>query len=93
MEMRHAYHLESIVNDDGTVHLPKSLQKHKVKLVVYDLEQIRQNPLEYFKTIAQNYSAITDEPDLDIDEIYREREQIHEQLTKNTTQPFRSFFH
>lgn len=79
MEMRQLYYIESVVNEDGTINLPKALQKHKVKLVVYDLESIRNNPVEYFKRVVQNYSAITDEPDLDIDEIYREREQSHEQ--------------
>ncbi len=74
-----AYHLESVVNDDGAIYLPRHLQKHRVKLVVYDLDTIRQDPVAYFTRIVQNYSALVDEPDLDIDEMYREREQSHEQ--------------
>ncbi len=80
-EMTQSYYLESVVNEDGTVHLPEHLQKHRVTLVVYDLDTIRKDPVEYFKKIVQSYNEIIDEPDLNIDEIYREREQSHEQRT------------
>lgn len=78
-EIAQPYQLESVVNEDGTVHLPKQLQKHRVKLVVYDLDAIRKDPVDYFKQIVKNYSEIHDEPDLNVDEIYREREQSHAQ--------------
>lgn len=79
IDMTLPYNIESVVDEDGTIHLPKSFQKHRVKLVVYDLEAIHRDPVEYFQQIVQNYNRITDEPDLDIEEIYREREQSHEQ--------------
>ena len=72
-----AYQVESFVNEDGTIHLPAQFKKHRVKLVVYDLDAIRNDPVEYFKQIVKNYCDIDDEPDLDIDGIYREREQSH----------------
>jgi hypothetical protein len=75
------YQLESIVKEDGSVILPKPLQKHRVKLVVYDLDAIHKNPVEYFQKIVQNYHQITDEPNLDITEIYHEREQSNEPRT------------
>ena len=74
-----AYQVESFVNEDGTIHLPAQFKKHRVKLVVYDLDAIRNDPVEYFKHIVNNYCDIHDERDLDFDGFYRECEHSHVQ--------------
>ena len=76
-----SYRLESVIDENGTIVLPddmKPLRKHRVKLVVIDLDAIQQNPVTYFEELTTRYNEIHDEPDLDIEEIYRERGQSHD---------------
>jgi hypothetical protein len=73
------YQFESIIEDNGVIVLPedlKNLRKHRVKLIVVDLEP-SDNPLNMLNDITQKYAAISEE-DLDITEIYKQREQRHD---------------
>ncbi|MCP4682754.1 MAG: hypothetical protein GY864_10510 [Desulfobacterales bacterium] len=71
------YQFESIIEDNGTIVLPgeikKKLNKHRVRLMLVDLETLRRNPVELLEEITQEYTHIVDEPDLDITEIYMRR--------------------
>ncbi len=73
------YQFESLIEDNGTIVLPgeikKKLHKHRVRLILVDLETLRQNPVKLLEEITQEYTRIVDEPDLDITEIYKRREQ------------------
>ena len=53
-----------------------NLKKHRVKLIVVDLE-LSDNPLNMLNDITQKYAAVS-EKDLDITEIYEHREQHHD---------------
>lgn len=73
------YQFESIIEDNGVIVLPedlKNLKKHRVKLIVVDLEP-SENPLNMLNDITRKYAAISEE-DLDINEIYEQREQHHD---------------
>jgi hypothetical protein len=73
------YQFESIIEDNGVIVLPedlRNLRKHRVKLIVVDLEP-SDNPLNMLNDITQKYAAISEE-DLDITEIYEQREQHHD---------------
>ncbi|MCP5052519.1 MAG: hypothetical protein GY940_35450 [bacterium] len=52
----------------------KELKNHRVKLTMVDLEPIRDNPVKLLEEITKKYAAI-DETDLDIHEIYEQREK------------------
>ncbi len=73
------YQFESIIEDNGVIVLPedlKNLKKHRVKLIVVDLEP-SDNPLKMLDDITQRYAVVKEE-DLDINEIYEQREQHHD---------------
>ncbi len=74
------YQFESIIEESGVITLPKhmkELKNHRVKLTMTDLEPIQDDDLlKRFKEITRKYAAIDDEPDLDIDEIYKQRGPI-----------------
>jgi hypothetical protein len=73
------YQFESIIEDNGVIALPedlKNLKKHRVKLIVVDLEP-SDNPLNMLDKITQKYAAVSEE-DLDITGIYEQREQHHD---------------
>jgi hypothetical protein len=73
------YQFESIIEDNGVIVLPedlRNLRKHRVKLIVVDLEP-SDNPLNMIDDITQKYAAVSEE-DLDITEIYEQREQHHD---------------
>lgn len=76
-----SYRLDSVIEENGIIVLPdvlKSLYKHRVRLVVIDLETIQRNPVTHFQNLTRRYKNIVDEPDLDVTEIYKEREQSHD---------------
>jgi hypothetical protein len=71
------YQFESIIQDDGIIVLPRHMSKlkqHRVKLTLVDLEPAKENPLAFLSNIVQNYTALN-EKDIDIDDIYGQREQ------------------
>lgn len=55
----------------------KKLQKHRVKLIVIDLEPSYDSPLDILSDITKKYAAVNEE-DLDIIGIYEQREQHHD---------------
>ncbi len=72
------YQFESIIEENGTIVLPKemkALKKHRVRLILVDLDTLRQNPVKLLQEITHEYTQIVDEADLDISEIYTRREQ------------------
>lgn len=72
------YQFESIIEEKGIIVLPeemKALTNHRVRLTLVDLEILQQNPINLLQEITHEYTQIVDEPDLDITEIYRRREQ------------------
>ncbi len=72
------YHLESVVNEHGEIVLPdemKNLRKHRVKLIIVDLEAESSEPSDFLDCITKKFSDIG-ETDLDIAEVYRTRENI-----------------
>ena len=74
------YRLESIIEDNGVIILPKSmrnLKKHRVKLIVVDLEPDNDSPVNLLADITQKYASV-DEEDLEITNIYTQREQHHD---------------
>jgi hypothetical protein len=78
------YRLESVIENSGTIILPdemKPLHRHRVRLVLTDLDTIPRNPVRYFQEVTRSYNEIADEPDLDIAEIYKEREQSRDRGT------------
>jgi hypothetical protein len=74
------YQLESIIQDNGCIFLPdymKKLKAHHVKLTLVDMEPVSDNPVNTMADITRRYAAI-DEDDLDIAEIYQQREERHD---------------
>jgi len=74
------YHFESIIQDNGCIVLPvymENLKAHRVKLTVEDMDTNPGNPLNILADITRRYSSIT-EVDLDIDAIYRLREENYD---------------
>jgi hypothetical protein len=72
------YQFESVVPDNGRISLPmtmKSLAHHRVKFIVIDLEEILNDPCERLDALTRAYTAL-DEPDIDLDEVYRQRAHI-----------------
>jgi hypothetical protein len=68
------YRLETAINEQGIIVLPaqfKKLYRHKVRLVVTDLEP-KYQPVEFFSQLTKRYAALT-EPDLDVAQIYQAR--------------------
>jgi len=75
------YQFESIIQDNGCIFLPeymKDLKAHHVKLTLVDMEPISCDPVKILADITRKYNAITDEKDLDIEEIYKQREINHD---------------
>lgn len=71
------YQIESFVNEEGVIVLPdemRSLQKHRVKLIITDLEEKGFDPVEHLDRITEEYNNL-DESDLDIEGIYGQREK------------------
>lgn len=78
------YQFESIIEENGTIVLPKEmkdLHKHRVRLILVDLETLQQNPVKLLEEITREYTQIVDEPDLDITEIYNQRKQRNDRGT------------
>ena len=75
------YQFESVIEDNGIIVLPeqmKPLHKHRVRLILIDLDTFPPDPVQQLTQITQKYLAITDEADLPISDIYTQREQSHE---------------
>jgi len=75
-----SYQFESIIEENGVIVLPedlRKLKKHRVKLIVVDLEPSYDSPLERLADITKKYATVNEE-DLDIPEIYERREQRHD---------------
>ncbi len=76
------YHVESTIQKDGTIVLPKNvasqLQHRRVRLTLIDVETLQKDRLKIFKEIIRHYQSIVDEPDLDLDDIYQQRTQRHD---------------
>lgn len=74
------YQIESFVNEEGVIVLPdemRSLQKHRVKLIITDLEEKGFDPVEHLDRITEEYAQL-DEDDLNIESIYMQREKLDE---------------
>ena len=54
------------------------LQKHRVRLIIIDLEPSRPDPVSLLSEITQKYATITDEDEFSLDAIYEQREQNYE---------------
>jgi hypothetical protein len=76
------YHGEIAIRRDGTIRLPQEIvsqfQDHRVRFTLIDVETLQQDRLKIFQEITQHYQSIVDELDLDIEEIYEQREQRHD---------------
>ncbi len=74
------YQLESFVNEEGVIVLPdemRGLQRHRVKLIILDLEEKDFDPVEHLDRITGEYAEL-DEDDLNIESIYTQREKADE---------------
>ncbi len=62
------YHVESTIQRDGTIVLPKEvasqLQHHRVRSTLIDIETLQKDRLKIIQDITQHYYNIVDEPDL-----------------------------
>ena len=79
------YEFESMIENNGTIVLPQELttrlKSHRVKLTLIDLDSLQNDPVKLLDEITQHYTHIVDEPDLDILEIYQQREQQYDRAT------------
>ena len=74
------YQLESVINEHGMIVLPdemKNLQRHRVKLVIVDMEEKSFEPVDFLDYVTDKFSNIK-ENDLNLAKIYKKREQIDE---------------
>ncbi|MCU0286430.1 MAG: hypothetical protein MUF15_08520 [Acidobacteria bacterium] len=74
------YQFESIIQDNGCIFLPeymKKLKSHHVKLTLVDMEPENDNPVNILADIIRRYASIN-EDDLDIVEIYKQREEHYD---------------
>lgn len=74
------YQFESVIQDNGSIPLPsamRNLKHHRVKLILIDLDQRQQNPVERLVDITQRYNTL-DEADIDIADLYIHRTQHHD---------------
>ncbi len=79
--MIRTYQIDSVIQENGVIMLPKymyPLHKHRVRLIVIDLEPSQPDPVSLLNEITQKYATVTDEDELSPDEIYEQREQNHE---------------
>lgn len=76
------YNMETAIRRDGTIQLPQEVvsqfQEHRVRVTVIDVETLQHDRIKIFQDITRHYQSITDEPDLDIEEIYEQRKQRHD---------------
>lgn len=74
------YQIESVINEEGMIVLPdemKNLQKHRVKLIIVDLESKGSEPADVLDRITDKLMNIS-EDDLNLSEIYERRETVDE---------------
>lgn len=65
------YQFESVVEDKGIIVLPeqmKPLRKHRVRLILIDMDTFSPEPVQQLTQVTQKYRAGTDEDELFIDE-------------------------
>jgi len=71
--------METAIRRDGTIRLPQEVasqfQEHRVRVTIIDVETLQHDRLKIFQDIRMHYKSVTDEPDLDIEEIYEQRKQ------------------
>jgi len=75
------YQFESVIEDKEIIVLPeqmKPLHKHRVRLILIDLDMFPPDPVQQLTQITRKYLAITDEAELPIQDIYTQRGQSHE---------------
>jgi len=75
--MMETYHFETKITRSGTITLPphfKNLTQHRVRLTLVDLEPSHLEPTVMLSKITEAYCQ-TDESDLDIVDIYENREK------------------
>ncbi|MBN2266898.1 MAG: hypothetical protein JW725_00970 [Candidatus Babeliaceae bacterium] len=79
------YHMETAIRRDGTIRLPQEVasqfHEHRVRITVIDVETLQQDRLKIFQDMTTHYQNISDEPDLDIEDIYEQRVQRHDRDT------------
>ena len=66
------YQFESVIEDKGIIVLPeqmKPLHKHRVRLILIDLDMFPPDPVQQLTQITRKYLAITDEAELPIQAI------------------------
>lgn len=73
------YQFKSIIDENGIIVLPdeiKRLKKHRIKLIVTDLDSDREctNTIDFLNSVINKYLNI-EENELDITEIYNQREK------------------
>ena len=74
------YQIESEINEHGMIILPdemKNLHKHRVKLIIVDLETKSSEPTDFLDYITYKFSEI-EENDLNLNEICMKRDHIDE---------------
>jgi len=74
------YQIESVINENGMILLPdemKNLHKHRVKLIIVDLDAVNSEPSDFLDYITDKFSDIR-ENDLNLSEIYQKRENADE---------------
>ncbi len=75
------YQLDSVIQENGVIVLPKHmypLHKHRVRLIVIDLEPSQSDPVSLLNEITHEYMTITDEDEISPDKIYEQRKQNYE---------------
>ena len=75
-----AYQFETVVPGNGVISLPetyKDIYNHRVQLTLVDLEEHQEGTVSLFCQIVQEF-AETNEPDLDLEEIYLHRSLVNE---------------
>ncbi len=74
------YQIESEINEQGIIVLPeemKNLHQHRVKVIIVDLETKESEPTDFLDCITDKFTKI-EESDLNIDEMYVERDHFIE---------------
>ncbi len=74
------YQLESVITENGIIVLPdnmRNLQKHRVNILITDLEVQSSKSTAFLDYITHKFINI-EENDLNLNEIYKQRETINE---------------
>ncbi len=74
------YHFESVIDERGVIVLPdamRQLKRHRGRLVITDLEDKNDEPIDLLDTITSKYLGIN-ENEIDSVKIYKQRERNDE---------------